>query len=192
MGTFAPVGGGMILWNPTDEDMEMQYSGSSFVMVSGEKREFENSCAAYILNSYGARGITSLKYGDEKNEGKIGADAIERNKEFKKRQVTQYNIQNENRKHMNLGYLPPTALMKKYALELGLKLLEPYTVRDEERAGIAKATSENEELKKKLAAQETAMAEMKTMMEQLLANQEAAKKPGPMVRDKDGKWVKEK
>ena len=180
---------GLTLWNPTNEDLEgMQYAGISIGLKAGEKQIFAIKCAAHLLNAFGQRGLTSLTYGSD--EEKVGKAAIQRNLDFKTKQVVDYNQRNENRKAMQLGYLPPTEILKKYALELGLKLLEPYTVRDEERAGITKATVENEELKKKLAAQETEMAEMKEMMKQLLLNQEAAKKPGPLVK-RDGKWVKE-
>lgn len=180
---------GLTLWNPTSEDFEgMQYAGISIGLKAGEKQIFAIKCAAHLLNAFGQRGLTSLTYGSD--EEKVGKAAIQRNLDFKTKQVVDYNQRNENRKAMQLGYLPPTEILKKYALELGLKLLEPYTVRDEERAGITKATVENEELKKKLAAQETEMAEMKEMMKQLLLNQEAAKKPGPLVK-RDGKWVKE-
>jgi len=180
---------GLTLWNPTNEDLEgMQYAGISIGLKAGEKQIFAIKCAMHLLNAFGRRGLTSLTYGSD--EEKVGKAAIQRNLDFKTKQVVDYNQRNENRKAMQLGYLPPTETLKKYALELGLKLLEPYTVRDEERAGITKATAENEELKKKLAVQETEMAEMKEMMKQLLLNQEAAKKPGPLVK-RDGKWVKE-
>lgn len=180
---------GLTLWNPTNEDLEgMQYAGISIGLKAGEKQIFAIKCAAHLLNAFGQRGLTSLVYGSD--EGKVGKAAIQRNLDFKTKQVVDYNQRNENRKAMQLGYLPPTETLKKYALELGLKLLEPYTVRDEERAGITKATAENEELKKKLAAQEGELSEMKEMMKQLLANQEAAKKSGPLVK-RNGKWVKE-
>jgi hypothetical protein len=181
--TIEPISGGKIVWNPSNEDFDCQYAGISFTIKAGEKRELDGNCAGAILNSFGARGLTSLKYGDEVNEAKIGADAISRNKEFKTKQVIVYNQQNENRKHMNLGYLPPTSKIKEYAIELGLKLLEPYAVRDEERAGISETKRENESLK-------TEMAELKAMMRQLMDKQEP-EKPSELRVKRDGKWVKE-
>ena len=70
---------------------------------------------------------------------------------------------------MKLSYLPPTEHIKKYARELNLKLLEPYSVRDEERAGIAQANVENEALRKRIADQEKEMEEIKEMMKQFLS-----------------------
>jgi hypothetical protein len=157
-----PMGTGMVVWNPTNEDFDFQYAGISFVIESEGKRELDMNCARNILNTHTVRGLTSLKYGDEKNEDRIRKDAIARNIDFKKRQVTNYNQQNENRKHMNLGFLPPSDLIKKYASELNLKLLEPYSVRDEERAGISDAKRENEQLRGEVN-------ELREMMKQFLA-----------------------
>jgi hypothetical protein len=175
-----PTGAGMVLWNPTNEDFDMQYAGISFTIKAGEKQEVAGNCARHILNSFTTRGLTSLKYGDEKNEEKIGADAIARNIEFKKRQITNYNQQNENRKHMNLGFLPPTESIKKYAIELGLKLLEPYSVRDEERAGISNANKENEALRLELA-------ELRGMMKQFMEPKEPPKEVEPPKEKHDGR-----
>ncbi|MFA5377336.1 MAG: hypothetical protein WC455_16415 [Dehalococcoidia bacterium] len=162
---LAPVTAGLVLWNPTNEDFDMQYSGVSFTLKSGEKREIEISAGKHLLNAFGPRGLTSLKYGDEANEERIGRDAIDRNIEFKKRQVVNYNQQNESRKHMNLGYLPPSDIMRRYSKELGLKLLEPYSVRDEERAGIADTRRENEELRNEIS-------ELREMMKSLIKSRE--------------------
>jgi hypothetical protein len=162
---------GLTLWNPTNEDLEgMQYAGISIGLKAGEKQIFAIKCASHLLNAFGQRGLTSLTYGSD--EETVGRAAIQRNREFKERQVVEYNQRNENRKAMQLGYLPPTETLKKYAIELGLKLLEPYTVRDEERAGISEGKKENEELKRKLTAQEKELSEMKELMKQVLAGQQ--------------------
>jgi hypothetical protein len=143
---------GVMLWNPTNEDFDkLQYSGRSFSIKAGEKMEVNDKCANHVLNSYGQRGLTFLKYGDD--EAKIGAAAIAQNKEFKKLQVQRYNETNEQRKLSRLGSLSATAILKQYALELGIELLEPYTLKDEEKAAISNSTRENELLKQRLAKQ---------------------------------------
>jgi hypothetical protein len=186
----APVGVGLVVWNPTVDDFDLQYAGFSFTIKAGEKRHLEINCANYALTAMGPRGLTSLVYGDEARESQIGADAISRNKEFKTRQIVLYNQQNENRKHMNLGYLPPADHLKKYALELGLKLLEPYSVRDEERNAISQTKAVNEDLSARLSAQDKEMAELKAMLKQLMTKEEP-KEPSELRVRKDGKWVKE-
>jgi hypothetical protein len=170
---------GLMLFNPTSEDLDMQYAGVSLTMKSGEKHLYEIACAKHLLNAFGQRGLTSLTYGCD--EEKVRQAAVERNHEFKVKQVVDYNQRNENRKMMNLGFLPPTPFVKKYALELGINLLEPYNVREEERAGIAAGKMENEALKQE-------MAELKEMMKQLM-NKEPETSSEERVR-KDGKWVK--
>jgi hypothetical protein len=171
---------GLTLFNPTNEDFEMQYAGISIGLKSGQKEIFAIKCATHLLNAYGQRGLTSLTYGSD--EEKVAKDAIQRNKDFKLKQVVEYNQRNESRKSMQLGYLPPSDSVKKYAIELGLKLLEPYAVRDEERAGISETKRENEALKEE-------MAELKAMMKQLMKKE--PKEPSELRVRKDGKWVKE-
>ena len=157
---------GLVLWNPTSEDLEMQYAGISIGLKANERQTFAIKCAMHLLNGFGQRGLTSLTHGCD--EEKIGREAIQRNRDFKEKQVVEYNQRNENRKAMNLGFLPPTEQLKKYAIELGLKLLEPYTVRDEERAGITAAKQENETLKQEIA-------ELREIMKKFMESKESAK-----------------
>ena len=178
------TGMGVILWNPTNEDLPMQYAGRSFTLLSGEKQEVNEKCANHVLNSFGPRGLTFLKYGDE--EKTIGLEGIARNKEFKKRQVSLYNQMNEQRKLSRMGYLPATQKVKEYALELGVELIEPYSLKDEEKSAIAKSTVENEVLKAKLENQEKEMAEMKAMMKQFIESQ----KPPEQKPKGNPNWVK--
>lgn len=162
---------GMVLWNPTNESFDMQYAGISITLKAGEKEAFAMKCATHLLNAYGQRGLTSLMHGAD--EEKIGKEAIHRNKEFKTKQVVEYNQRNESRKAMKMGYLPPSEDIKKYAIELGLELLEPYAIRNEERNAISGVVAENEELKKKLASQGTEMTQLREMMQQLLDQNQA-------------------
>jgi hypothetical protein len=153
---------GLVLLNPTNEDLDMQYAGISLTLKAGEKRAYEIACARHLLNGFGQRGLTSLSYGA--NEEEIAKEGRERNIEFKKRMVTEYNQRNENRKHMGLNYHPPTEHVKKYAIELGLELLEPYRVRDEERGEVADLRKENRDLKNQV---NDMMAQFKEAMEQM-------------------------
>jgi hypothetical protein len=155
------------LWNPTNEDFnELQYAGRRFALKAGERVTVNDKCANHVLNAFGQRGLTFLKYGDKEEE--VGAAAIETNKDFKRRQITNFNVDNEQRSMKKLGYLPPTKLLKQYALEMGIKLIEPYTLKDEEKAAISDSTRENAELKKELA-------ELREMMKNFMAAKEEAK-----------------
>jgi len=159
---------GLMIWNPTDEYLEMQYAGISIGLKPGEKQVFAIKCATHLLNAFGQRGLTSLTYGAD--EEKVGKEARQRNLDFRRKQVVEYNQRNEARKQMKLGYLPPSDIIKKYAIELGLTLLEPYAVREEERASISETKKENESLKAE-------MAELKAMMRQLMEKKEEVKEP---------------
>jgi hypothetical protein len=173
---------GTVLYNPTNEDLDMQYAGISLTLKPGQQEMFNNKCANHLLNSFGQRGLSALFYGCD--EEKVKADGVKRNTEFKKRMVVNYNQTNENRKHQNLGYHPPTEQIQKYAIELGLKLFEPYSIRDAEREAISHTAVENEKLKNEVA-------ELKEMVKQLLV-QKAEPEPKSELRvRKGGKWVKD-
>lgn len=122
---------GMVVLNPTNEDLDMQFSGVSFSLKAGQKMVLAEHAAKHVLNAFGPRGLTYLAFGAD--EEALSADGKRRNKEFKIKQLTEFNIRNENRKNMNLGYLPPSEKIKEYAAEMGIELMQPYAPRDLER-----------------------------------------------------------
>lgn len=140
---------GMVVLNPTNEDFDMQYAGISFTLKPGQKQNLAANAANHLLNSFGPRGLCYLSYGAD--EEKIAAAGRKRNEDFKRKMVTDFNITNENRKNMNMGYLPPTEKIKEYALELGLQIMQPYAPRDKEREKINEQTSEIATLRKTVA-----------------------------------------
>jgi len=127
----------IVLFNPTDEKITVQHAGISRTMEPRTQLEVEDACGKHVLNSHGPRGLSQLTYGCD--EEKVRKDGIERNFEFKKKQVVEYNQRNESRKQSGLPYQPATREVKQYAIDLGLVLLEPFAVRDEEREAIADA-----------------------------------------------------
>lgn len=137
---------GMVVFNPTNENFDMQYSGVSFTLKSGEKQTLASNAARHVLNSFGPRGLCYLQFGAD--EGKVATEGRNRNEDFKRRQVVEFNIRNENRKNMNMGYIPATPKIKEYALELGLELMQPYAPRDAERVKINEQNEEIETLRK--------------------------------------------
>ena len=151
-----------MLWNPTNEELSYQFGGISFFFHPGEKRKIEDAAGKHLLHNLGVRGLTVLDY--DCDEKKIEADAIERNRDFKKKMVIDFNQRNEQRKQTNFPYLYPTKEVKAYAIELGLGLLEPFTPRDAEREGIASMKAENESLKDTLANLTKQMAALTEMV----------------------------
>jgi len=138
-----------MLWNPTNEELSYQFGGITFFFAPGQKRKVEDAAGKHLLHNLGIRGLTVLDY--DCDENKLGIEAIERNRDFKKKMVIEYNQRNEQRKQTNFPYLYPTPEVKAYAIELGMGLLEPFTPRDAEREGIASMKAENDSLKESLA-----------------------------------------
>uniref|UniRef100_A0A6M3ILX7 Uncharacterized protein n=1 Tax=viral metagenome TaxID=1070528 RepID=A0A6M3ILX7_9ZZZZ len=137
------------IFNPTNEVFKMVYAGIDVVLGPGDKKPVEDACANHLLNSHGPRGLCQLIYGDA--EEVVGNKGQLRNYEFKKTQIARYNIMNEQRKMQGMGYIPPTDYLRQYAVELGIQLLEPYTLKNEETGAIAQIRRENEELKGQMA-----------------------------------------
>ena len=138
-----------MLWNPTNEVLSYPFGGITYSLQPGEKKKVEDGAGKHLLHNLGVRGLTVLEY--DCNEEKIRKDAIERNRDFKRKQVIEYNQRNETRKQTNMAYLAPTKEVKDYAIELGMGLLEPFTPRDAEREGMARLADENKTLKDTLA-----------------------------------------
>lgn len=138
----------LTLFNPTNEVFKMTFAGRDIILNPDNKLQVDDNAGNHLLNAYGRRGLCQLVFGDD--EGKVGQAGRVRNVEFKKDQITNYNIQNEQRKMGGLGYLKPTPTVQRYALELGISLLEPYTLKDMEKGEIASLMRENQELKKRI------------------------------------------
>jgi hypothetical protein len=140
----------IILWNVTNEDMGYQYGGLSYTVEAGKRKKVNDQEGNHVLNALGPRGMTQLLYDDDGklvDEEKIQADALERYKDFKVRQIVIYNERNERRKASGQPYDVPTDTVKKYAAEMGIALLQPYALADAEKGQIGILTFENKQLK---------------------------------------------
>jgi uncharacterized protein with von Willebrand factor type A (vWA) domain len=147
----------IFLWNPTNEDFPLTYGGLSYTLYAGKKLKVEEAMGNHALNALGSRGLTKLVFDDEGHsvaEEQIGQDAIARNKEFKVRQIVTYNERNERRRTSGQPYDLPTKTVQKYAVELGIELLKPYTLATAEIGQIGTLSKENEDLKIQLKQQE--------------------------------------
>ena len=149
--------------NPTSEDLSYQCGGLSYTVKSGQKRKVNDSEGNHALNCLGARGLTKLEFDDDGkiiNEEQIAKDAIERNRQFKIRQIRVYNERNERRKASGQPYDTPTAVVKKYAAELGIELLQGYTMADAEKEQIAKLNKDNSDKDRQLKEQSELIQEL--------------------------------
>jgi hypothetical protein len=179
------------LFNPTNETLKMMYGGISVVMepppAPSHKLNVEDPCGRHLLNAFAQRGLCQLIFGDD--EKVVGAQGIDRNMEFKKGQIVRYNTQNEQRKMSGMGYLPPTDIVKQYAFELGIKLLEPYSLKDAEVSAIHNVVKENIDLKGRLDTQTQEMSELKAQMQTLISlvqgGSEAKKSPREIILENE-------
>jgi len=135
-----------MLYNPTNEVLSFAYGGITFFFNPQERKKVEDAAGKHLLHNLGARGLTVLEYGCD--EAKIEKDAVERNINFKRNMVVEFNQRNEQRKQTNFAYLAPTKEVKEYAIELGMGLLEPFSPRDREHEGMASMMSEINALKR--------------------------------------------
>lgn len=148
----------IVLLNYTDEDLGYQYGGLSYTISAKKEgkagtKKVQDSEGHHALNSLGARGLTKVEYDDEGqpcNGEKNETDAIERNRQFKIRQVNNYNYRNQQRKASGQSYDVPTREVAKYAVELGIDLLQPYTMAIGEKAEIAKLNQADTEKDKRM------------------------------------------
>jgi hypothetical protein len=165
----------IVLVNPTSDELGYQYGGLSYTVPSKKEgksgtRKVQDSEGHHALNSLGARGLTKVEYDDEGqicNGEKNEADAIERNRRFKISQIERYNYRNQQRKANGQSYDTPTPEVSQYAVELGIDLLQPYTMATGERSQIAKLTEENETKDKLLKEQGESIAKLTEMVQGL-------------------------
>lgn len=166
---------GMVVLNPTNEDFDMQFSGVSFSLKAGQKMVLAEHAAKHVLNAFGQRGLTYLAFGAD--EEALAADGKRRNKEFKIKQLTEFNIRNESRKNMNMGYLPPTQKLKEYALELGIELMQPYATRDLERT---KMNAQDDEITALRRANSDLTEKVNKLIELMTGDKKAEPAPSPV------------
>lgn len=177
----------MILYNPTNEDMETQYIGERVSIKSGAKVRVDDPRGRHVLNTLGPRGLVTLEYGDEgEGEEKKKQQGIERNMAFKRKQVIDFNTMNEQRFQSRLAYLTPTKQVQEYAKEIGVELRQPYNVESE-------ASKEMAEMKKQLAEQKEEVAkkddDIKSLTDQvnelISLNKRLLKMSGQDVEDRE-------
>ena len=164
-----------VVANPTNEDFDMQFAGVSFTIKSGEEKTMAINAANHVLNSFGPRGLIWLMPDADKEQLYAAGKRI--NKEFKHRQVTEFNVRNENRKHMKMGSLTPSDKIKEYAEELGLKLEDSYAQVDQ---NISNSKAQDE----KIASLEATIANLTKLVDTFVrgrdekAEEEEKRKPG--------------
>jgi len=173
------------LFNPTNEDLTGCHGGVNFTIKKypekGHKVTMDDARAKHLLNTLQQRGLTYLEYGDELDDGQKekqkADDGIQRNLDFKRRQVMRYNQENEARKAQQLSYVHPPDHIDKYAKEVGTGLIQPYAVQDAKNEEISELKGTNAELMKQLLEQSKKMEGMFNLLRDkgMLMNEEETK-----------------
>lgn len=159
-----------VIFNPTNESFDAQYVGEYVTIKAGAKLKMDDPRARHILNELGQRGLCRLEYGDD--EEPIAAAGIKRNRAFKLKQVMVYNQMNEARRQQNQSYMEVSPHVQAYADELGVGIIMPYNIKDDERSELATLRAERDEDKKE-------MKDLRDMVARLLAAQEEGNKVNP-------------
>ena len=119
------------LFNATNEDLEAQHIGVTTIIKKfpekGHMVLVDDAKARHLLNILAPRGLTTLDYGDEGDaKKKKAAEGRKRNKEFKIKQIVDFNQNQQQNEANKISYSHPTEALKQYSDELGLDLIKPY------------------------------------------------------------------
>jgi len=173
-----------VVYNPTDklgeefqEEFRGHYMGVGIGITPGQKIKLPDAKARHLLNEFAPRGLVALDYGDD--EEKRANEGLERNRNFKLKQLNDFNEKNEARKHMGLPYLWPTETLKRYAKEIGVKLTESYKVDDAQLQRAKALEEENKNLRSQMAEMNEKFEKLMSMVSEKFTQEEEAKARGP-------------
>jgi len=160
------------LFNPTNEVLEAQHIGvTTRINKYPEKGHMvlvDDAKARHLLNILAPRGLTTLDYGDEgEAKKKKAAEGRKRNKEFKIKQIVDFNQLQQQNEAKKIPYSYPTKQLKGYSDEVGLDLIAPYELPNLEKKKISKLKEEVQEKDAKLEEQSQAMATMQKQIADL-------------------------
>jgi hypothetical protein len=158
----------LILFNPTNETLQTQYIGEDVSLAPGSKTRVDDARGRHVLNVLGPRGLTTLEYGDEGGgEAKKAAEGRERNMAFKRKQIMDFNVMNDQRTQAKQPYLTPSVTIRAYANELGIKLFEPYSTTDAAMAPSVELRAELERAKRENVSKDEAVSILQAQVAEL-------------------------
>lgn len=161
----------VVILNPTDDPIKVQWDGLDHYFIPDERREVPDNMAKAVIHNYGARGLISLKYGDE---GEIELQKIKAGREdcdtFWTKQVVNQNQLNEQREQSNRPFLKPQPQIVYHAARLGLKLIEPYKLEDASSKQVALLMQQNKDLEAEIKKKDSALDTLKNEVSELTKN----------------------
>jgi hypothetical protein len=168
----------IVLANPTDELIKGQYDGETHYFPpypeEGYKKRANDKLAKHLLHHYYDRGLCRLDYGDEPREEEIYEEGRARWREFKLRQISNFNRDNMQRQQTKLPMHRPDANLVKWGLELGETIFTgvPQSENEAEKQH-TKLYRENERLKQENAGLKSKVDGLDAKMDLLLKRMDA-------------------
>lgn len=162
----------IILFNPTDEEMRTQYIGEEVVIPPApdprHKIRVDDARGRHVLNVLGPRGLMTLEYGDEGDgEARKAEIGRQRNLEFWRKQVMDFNQLNDQQHQKKLPYIQPSPAIKAAARRLGIKLYEPMSSTDDYTEVQAQLLSDLEEKKRELDEKDKVIQALSSKVDKL-------------------------
>jgi hypothetical protein len=157
-----------VLFNPTNEVLECFYVGEKVTIPSGAKIRVDDPRGRQVLNELGRRGLRELEFGDEgAGELRKAEEGREANRDFKRKQIMNFNAVQDQRVQQKLPYLVPEPFLKEYAKELGMVLYEPYSSTDESKREGVELRDEIRRKENEIAEKDKALEALKTQVGEL-------------------------
>jgi flagellar biosynthesis GTPase FlhF len=159
----------MVIKNPTEEVLEFWYSGELMQLQPNQRIRVDDARGNHALSELGRRGLIRLEYGDETSgtEERRSAEGRQANLEFRRKQVTDFNQEQERRIQRKLAINEVPEHIKRYADQLGLKLFEPYTQSDDFTKEKAELIGKLQKAEETVAHKDAAIQSMRSEMDEL-------------------------
>jgi hypothetical protein len=162
----------IILFNPTDEEMRTQYIGEEVVIPPApdprHKIRVDDARGRHVLNVLGPRGLMTLEYGDEGDgEARKAEIGRQRNLEFWRKQVMDFNQLNDQQHQKKLPYIAPSPQIKAAARRLGIKLYEPMSSTDDYTEAQAQTLAELDQKKREVAEKDKVIQSLSAKVDKL-------------------------
>lgn len=138
----------MVIANFTPDPIPWTHAGICGVVKPGEIVEMEANRGNFLLNKHDKRGLLTLKFGDNIEEKR--AAAMEIWERFWRRQIINFNQDNERRKNTQKEYVEPSNEVLSHAQKLGIELVGPWTIRQTDDAAVAALRKEKNDLEVKV------------------------------------------
>jgi hypothetical protein len=159
----------MIIKNPTHEAFELWYSGEMMRLDPGQIYKVDDARGNHALSEFGKRGLIKLEYGDDRSgqEETKSEQGRQANKAFRRKQVIDFNQEQDRKQSRKLPLAPCPEHIKRYANELGIKVFEPYGSSDEHSVERAELIGKLEFAESQVKAKDAAISDLQLQMSQL-------------------------